>query len=240
MKKLFLFLFVLINVVCIAYAEENFEVDTFETSKGELKITFIGHASLMVNFDGKVIYIDPWSRMADYSKFPKADLVLSSHEHIDHLDPAALDIVCTAETILLYPESCARKYKGGIVMKYGDKILVKGFIIETVPAYNTFKKRVHPHGLVNGYVVPFGDKRVYFAGETGDIPELEKLKDKDIDIAFLAMDSVYNMTPEMAAKAAKIIKPRILYPIHTADEEPSKLVDLLKDTDIDVRIRKMQ
>ena len=238
MKKFFLLLFALSTVAFTTSAEDNFEVDTFDTSEGELKITFIGHASLIVNFNGKVIHVDPWSKMADYSKLPKADLVLSSHEHIDHLDPTALDLICTDETILLYPESCASKYKGGIVMKYGDKITTKGFNVETVPAYNTFKKRIHPYGLVNGYVVTFGDNRVYFAGETGDIPELNNLK--DINIAFLAMDSVYNMTPEMAARAAKIIKPQILYPIHMADKNPSLLVDLLEDIDIEVRIRKMQ
>ena len=238
MKKLFLILFVLATVACTTSAEDNFEVNTFDTSEGELEITFIGHASLMVTFNSKVIHVDPWSKMADYSKLPKADIVLSTHEHSDHLDSAALDLVCTDKTILLYPESCASKYKDGTVMKYRDKITAKGINVETVPAYNTFKKSVHPYGLVNGYVVTFGDIRVYFAGETGDIPELKNLK--DIDIAFLAMDSVYNMTPEMAERAAKIINPQILYPIHTAEENPSLLVDLLKDTNIEVRIRKMQ
>ena len=191
----------------------------------------------MVAFNGKVIHVDPWSEIADYSKLPKADLVLLSHDHMDHLDPAALDLICSTDTILLYPESCARKYNGGIVMNYGDKIMAKGFIVETVPAYNIIKK-IHPYGLTNGYIVTCGDKRVYFVGETEDIPEFKKLD--NIDIAFLSMDSIYNMTPEMAAKASKIIKPQILYPIHMAGENPSKLVDLLKDTGIEVRIRKMQ
>ena len=225
----------------------DFEVDVFKTSEGELKITFVGHGSYMFTFNNLVIHFDPWSTLTDYSKLPKADIVLVTHEHMDHLDPTALDLIRKDETVLLYSESCAEKYKGGHVTKYGDVQTIKGIKIETVPAYNIIvtKQGSHPYGWANGYVFNFGDMRVYSAGETEIIPEMERIK--DIDIALFSVDSVFNMTPEMAAEAAKVIKPKVLYPIHFKPTLQNKLsdldilVNLLKDEkEIDIRIRKMQ
>ena len=119
-----------------------------------------------------------------------------------------------------------------------------GLKIEAVPAYNLLHKRdtgqpFHPRGAGNGYVVTFGDKRVYVAGDTEDIPEMKELK--GIDIAFLPMNLPFTMTPEMVATAAKMMKPKILYPYHYGNTDVSKLLDLLKDNkDIEVRIRKMK
>jgi L-ascorbate metabolism protein UlaG (beta-lactamase superfamily) len=97
----------------------------------------------------------------------------------------------------------------------------------------------HSKGVGNGYVITFGDKRVYVAGDTENTPEMKALK--DIDIAFLPMNLPYTMTPEMVADAAKAFRPKILYPYHYGDTDPSRLVDLLKDArDIQVRIRNMQ
>ena len=184
--------------------------------------------------------------MADFSKLPKADIVLVTHSHIDHFDPVALDCICTEKTALLYSESCADHYKRGRVTKYGDVNTISGIKIETFPAYNIVVTRggSHKYGYANGYVITFGDKRVYAAGETEIIPEMNTLE--NIDIAFFSVDSMFNMTPEMAADAAKVVKPKVLYPIHfkpTLFEGVSDLdilKKLLKDTDIEVRIRKMQ
>ena len=222
----------------------DFETDSIGTSAGDLRITFIGHASLMLEFDGKVIHVDPWGRMADYTALPKADLVLVTHNHIDHLDPKALDEIRTAGTEIVYAESCREAYPGGTVVHYGDTLTVKGLYIETVPAYNLINMKnpggrlVHPKGLCNGYIVTFGDLRVYFAGETENIPELCDIG--DIDILFLAVDSVYNLTPRMAADVAKLIAPDVLYPIHFADAEVTGLIGLLEDTGTEVRLRKMK
>ena len=225
----------------------DFEEDNFTTSAGNLKITFIGHGSYMFTFNNKVIYVDPWSDVADYSKLQKADIVLVTHEHIDHLDPTALNLILTDKSVLMYSESCADKYEGGIVTKYGDVITINGIKIETVPAYNIIVKKIGSHqwGFANGHVITFGDMRVYAAGETEKIPEMEQIK--DIDIAFFSVDSVFNMTPEMAAEAAKIIMPKILYPIHFTPtfmnniSDLDILMNLLKDTkEIEVRIRKIQ
>ena len=227
-----------------AIAQQTFEVDTFKTSSGNLEITFIGHGTLMFKFGGKVIHVDPVGREADYSKMPKADLILVTHEHGDHLDAEALKLISTDNTKLVLTQICYDRIKQGIVMKNGDVKTVQGFKIEAVPAYNIVHKRdngtpFHPKGNGNGYIITFGDKRVYVAGDTENTPEMKVLK--NIDIAFLPMNLPYTMTPEMVADAAKAFKPMVLYPYHYGKTDPHKLVELLKDTkEIEVRIRQMQ
>ena len=225
-------------------AERNYETDIVKTSKGDLQIVFIGHGSLMLTFGGKVIHVDPFSRVADYSKLPQADLIFLTHEHRDHLDLKALEFLRTDKTKIILTENCAQQVKGGIIMRNGEVKTVDGLKIEAVPAYNLVHMRsegvaFHPKGNGNGYVITFGDKRIYLAGDTENIPEMKNLK--DIDYAFLPMNLPYTMTPEMVADAAKAFKPKVLYPYHYGETDPSKLVELMKDTpEIEIRIRKMQ
>ncbi|MHC1743586.1 MAG: MBL fold metallo-hydrolase [Syntrophobacteraceae bacterium] len=226
-----------------AQTVEQFESDRIETAGGELKITFIGHGSLLFTFGGKVIHVDPDSRLADYSKLPKADLVLVTHEHKDHCDPKALEAIATEKTILVTNEACGAAMKHRVVMRNGEAKTVEGMPIRAVPAYNLAHMRsegvpFHPKGVGNGYVVEFGDKKVYVAGDTENIPEMKTLE--GIDVAFLPMNLPYTMTPEMVAAAATSFNPKILYPYHFGDTDTSKIVALLKGTSIDVRIRKMK
>lgn len=222
----------------------DFEKDRIETSNGELTITFIGHGTLMFSFGGKIIHIDPYSEVADYSKLPKADIIFITHEHRDHLDLKAISLIRTEKTIFIIPKICASQIEQGIVMNNGDSKDIYNLKIEAVPAYNIVHKResgepFHPKGIGNGYVINFGNKRVYVAGDTEDIPEMKELK--AIDIAFLPMNLPYTMTPEMMARAAKIIRPKILYPYHYGETDLSKLTELMKDSkEIEVRIRKMK
>ena len=221
-----------------------FEEDNIKTSAGDLKITFVGHATLMFTFGGKIIHVDPVSREADYSTMPKGDIILITHDHPDHLDPAAIAKVRKEGTAILLPEKCASAVAGGTVMKNGDARTVDGLQVEAVPAYNIVHKRssgepFHPRGVGNGYIITFGDKRVYVAGDTENIPEMKELS--NIDVAFLPMNLPYTMTPEMAADAARAFRPKILYPYHFGDTDTSELTKLLAgEKDIEVRIRKMQ
>jgi L-ascorbate metabolism protein UlaG (beta-lactamase superfamily) len=198
----------------------------------------------MFTFNDKVILIDPYSKLADYSQFPKADLILITHHHGDHLDLSAIDKIRTDKTKIVLTKLCAEKIPDGIIMNNGDDKTVDGLEIKAVPAYNLVHKRdngqpFHPKGEGNGYIITFGDKKVYIAGDTENTPEMKALR--NIDIAFLPMNLPYTMTPEMVAEAAKSFKPKILYPYHTGDTDISKLVDLMKDTkDVEVRIRKMK
>ena len=222
----------------------SYEEDTVQTSGGDLKITFIGHATLMFTYGGKVIHVDPVSREADYAQMPKADVVLVTHGHGDHLDPAAIAAIRKPGAPVVLPPSCADKVPDPTVMANGDSGTVAGLPVEAVPAYNIANKRpngqpFHPRGEGNGYVVTFGDKRVYIAGDTENTPEMKALK--GIDIAFLPMNLPYTMTPEMVADAAKAFRPKVLYPYHFGETDTSELVRLLAgDRDIEVRVRKMQ
>lgn len=244
MARLFLIAHLLVAFSGFTAMAQEFEMDTIETSAGNLEITFIGHGTLMFTFQGKVIHVDPWSRLADYSKLPKADMILLTHEHRDHLDLKALELIRNEKSLVILTEACSTQVKDGTVMKNGDVKTVGGFNIEAVPAYNLVHMRsegipFHPKGIGNGYVMTFGDKRVYVAGDTENTPEMKTLA--GIDIAFLPMNLPYTMTPEMVADAARAFKPRVLYPYHYGDTDLSKILDLLKDAnEIDVRIRKMQ
>ena len=223
--------------------QEQFETDVIPTSAGDLTITFLGHGSLMLAFNGKNIYVDPFSRVADYSKLPQADIILITHEHGDHLDLQALASVRTERTAVVLTETCARQVEDGIMMQNGDVRTVEEVPVEAVPAYNLVHKRengqpFHPKGVGNGYIMTFSDKRVYVAGDTENTPEMKKLE--GIDCAFLPMNLPYTMTPEMVADAAKALQPTILYPYHYGDTDTSRLEELLREEQgIEVRIRKM-
>ncbi len=222
---------------------KQFETDIFPTADGDLAITFIGHGSLMFAFNHLTIHIDPFSRVADYSQLPKADLILITHEHQDHLDLDALAKIQTGETDLVLTETCARQLNGGIIMQNGDQQIVRGIPIEAVPAYNLVHRRengqaYHPKGVGNGYILSFSGLRVYVAADTENTPEMKSLT--GIDIAFLPMNLPYTMTPEMVADAAEAFQPRILYPYHFGNTDTRKLLHLLQDEKaIEVRIRQM-
>ena len=221
-----------------------FEQDVIKTSAGKLEVTFVGHGTLMFALEGIIVHVDPTEREADYSNMPKGDLILITHDHGDHLDPKAIQAVRKETTVILAPEACASDVRGVRLIGNGDVHTTHGLKIRAVPAYNIVHKRpsgepYHPRGKGNGYVVTFGDKRVYVAGDTENVTEIKALK--DIDVAFLPMNLPYTMTPEMVADAARAIRPKVLYPYHYGSTDTAELVRLLAaEKDIEVRIRKMQ
>jgi L-ascorbate metabolism protein UlaG (beta-lactamase superfamily) len=233
----------------IAAAHDGLESDVFKTAGGVLRITFIGHASLLFQFrpaqqaSDLNIYVDPDGRQADFSSLPKADLILVSHQHGDHFDRRAIETLRQAATEIIVSPSCLPLPTAARTMKNGDLSQFHGVAIWAVPAYNIVHKRpdgtpYHPRGEGNGYVLAFPGLRVYVAGDTENIPEMAEIK--DIAIAFLPMNLPYTMTPEMTAQAARTIKPRVLYPYHFSTTDPQRLVTLLKDdAGMDVRVRKL-
>jgi L-ascorbate metabolism protein UlaG (beta-lactamase superfamily) len=224
-------------------APENFATDIFKTTSGYLKITFIGHGSLVFNYNNLTIYIDPFGQLANFSLLPKADLIVITHQHQDHFDNAAIEKLRQKNTQIFLTASCQPAPPASRVLKNGDHVTTQGIDITAVPAYNIVNKRdngvpFHPRGEGNGYVFTFSDIRVYVAGDTENIPEMADLK--NIDIAFLPMNLPYTMSPDMAAQAAQTIKPRILYPYHFGSSDPQQLAEMLKSVpQITLRIRKM-
>jgi len=226
-----------------AAAPSKYEKDAIATSRGDLEITFLGHGTLRMTFGGKTVHSDPYGDVADYGALPKADLVLVTHEHSDHLDPAALKAILKPGTKIVAAKACAAKLPGAVILANGESRTVLDLVIEAVPAYNIVHERskgnpFHPKGAGNGYIVAFGDKRVYIAGDTENTPEMKALK--NIDVAFLPMNLPYTMTPEMVADAARAFRPKVLYPYHYGDTDASRLTNLLEnEKGIEVRIRKL-
>ncbi|MCF8221862.1 MAG: MBL fold metallo-hydrolase [Bacteroidales bacterium] len=242
-KVLLLFFCALIGLPSVISAQEEFEKDIFTTGGGKLEMTFIGHGTLMFSCNDLVIHVDPVSREADYSTMPDADIILITHEHGDHLDHSAIRQIRKVNTVIICNESSSEGLEGCIVMENGDSRRVRNISVKAVPAYNIVHKRssgkpFHPKGNGNGYLLTIRDKEVYVAGDTENIPEMADLG--EVDIAFLPVNLPYTMSLQMAADAAKMIKPEILYPYHYGATEISELAGLLDETDIEVRIRKLQ
>jgi L-ascorbate metabolism protein UlaG (beta-lactamase superfamily) len=245
MRTLFILLF-LIVIPTSLNAQEKFEKDLVKTSAGDLTMTFIGHGTLMFEFNNMVIHIDPVTAEADYTRLPDADLILVTHEHGDHLDKTAINNILKEDCPVVMTQACLdnlEDFKPAVVMKNGDTKTIKGIKIEAIPAYNIEHKRpggepYHPKGRGNGYVLTFGDTRILVAGDTENTPEIKALK--EISIAFLPMNLPYTMSSEMVADAAKAFRPGILYPYHYGNTDTGKIVELLKDEDdIEVRIRNL-
>ena len=215
------------------------ETDSFTTKEGK-KVTlhFIQHASFYFTFDEITIYSDPVQyEGVDYQTMPKADVILVTHEHYDHLDKDVINLISTPNTVIFCNKTAGEVLKTGIILQNGDQVS-NVINIEAVPAYNTTEGRAiyHPKGRDNGYVITLGGSRIYISGDCEDMPEMAKLE--NIDVAFLPINQPYTMTVEQAINAAKIIKPKILYPIHYSDTDLTGL-SVLKKEKIDVRIFKM-
>jgi len=217
--------------------------DRIETAAGNMELYFIGHGSLMFKMNDKVIYIDPVKSSGNYSMLPRADIILVTHEHGDHLDTELISTLRKESTVILCNGASSLKVKGSSAMKAGDSRSIGNIMIEAVPAYNIVNERApgqpyHPKGTGLGYLLNFGGKRIYVAGDTENTPEMKALK--NIDVAFLPMNLPYTMTPEMVADAAMAFKPKILYPYHYGDTNTDRLVQLLKNSGIEVRIRNLK
>ena len=212
-----------------------FKSDTYSTPLGEITVTPIGHGSLMIAFDGKVIHIDPYGSVADYAKLPKADLILITHEHSDHFDPEAIAPIRKPDTEIISTRLVAERMPGVRVVSNGETTDWDGIRIEAVPAYNIQRMRspgvpYHPKGDGNGYVLNFGDFRLYVAGDTELIPEMKELG--KIDVAFLPKMLPYTMSDDEFLEAARGVHPKALYPYHFLKADRPRLREELPGIEI--------
>jgi L-ascorbate metabolism protein UlaG (beta-lactamase superfamily) len=214
--------------------------DTVSTSQGPLKITPIKHASVMLEFGGKVIHVDPWSQ-GDYTGLPKADVIFITDIHGDHMDPAKIAEIKKDGTVIVAPAAVAKTVTEATVINNGETKTIAGIQVEAVPMYNLVRgpsagKLFHDKGRGNGYVLTLGGKRIYFSGDTESVPEMKALK--NIDIAFVTMNLPYTMPPEEAAEGVKAFKPKIVYPYHYRNSDLNVFTNALKDEKgIEVRLR---
>ena len=229
--------------VCCQAAQK---VDEFTTKNGKkVTITCIKHASMQINYNGTLIQVDPVGfgvpPTTDYNQFPKANIILITHEHKDHFDREAITCVRTPATSIYSNTAVYNMFRNSIPLNNGDSIIYAPDIkIEAVPAYNYTEGRTqfHPKGRDNGYILTLDGLRIYIAGDTEDIPEMEAIK--DIDIAYLPCNQRYTMTIDQLVKAAKTIKPKVLFPYHYSQTPITQVVMQLAGSGIDVRIRDYQ
>jgi len=208
-------------------------VEEFKTKAGEVKITPIRHASMMIEAGGKVIHVDPWSQ-GNFDGLPKADLILLTDIHGDHMDKAAIDKVKKNGTVFIAPDAVAKTITEAKVINNGDTTTWDKWTIEAVPMYN-IKGNFHDKGRGNGYVITYGGLRIYISGDTEGIPEMRALK--NIDVAFVCMNLPYTMPPDEAADAVKAFHPKVVYPYHYQGSDLKVFEAGLKGTGVDLRIR---
>lgn len=238
MKNMILLIAGLLSVG-LAWAEP--ETDSIPVENGEVVVSHIGHGTLMFEYDGVVIHIDPVGREADYKELPKADIILVTHGHGDHLDPQAIGLARKDTTVVIHNTGTDGRIDGGTVLKNGERVSINSILIEAVPAYNITegRDRYHPKGRGNGYILTMGGKRFYVAGDTENHPEMLALE--DIYVAFLPANQPYTMLPEQVVNAALSFRPEILYPYHYGNTDVQQIADALEDEEgIEVRIRDLQ
>lgn len=212
----------------------------------EFTITFFKHASLSIAVGGKYIYIDPVSANADYGALPKADVVLITHSHYDHLDVAAVEKLLAADTEILCDRTSAEAFEMNCyTMRPGSVATPRDYVkVEAVAAYNTTPGHLqfHPREREDcGYVLTIGGTRIYIAGDTEPTPELKALR--NIDIAFLPVNQPYTMTVDQAVEAVKALKPATFYPYHYGEVDEKTDIDrLVRELDgvTEVRVRPME
>ena len=171
-----------------------------------MEITWLGHASFMINVDDKIIYTDPYA--GEYSL--KADIILVSHEHYDHFAKDKISLIRVDTTRIFGPRKVSSQMEGVTNMNPGDERTIDGITIKAVPAYNTGKP-FHPKGSGVGFLIETKNKTIYFAGDTDLIPEMPQIK---ADIVILPVGGTYTMYAKEAAEAVAKIKPKIAIPMH--------------------------
>jgi L-ascorbate metabolism protein UlaG (beta-lactamase superfamily) len=234
------------NIVLVA-AFLGLVQDAVKTDKGDLTVFPVEHATFVLKWEGKTIFVDPTKGAEAFKEFGKPDLVLVTDIHGDHFDPKTLSAVRSPGTLVVVPQAVADKMgsdkEGAKILSNGEKASLGDISIEAVPMYNlTFeRKSFHIKGRGNGYVVSLGGKRIYISGDTEDIPEMRSLR--GIDVAFVCMNLPYTMDVDHAADAVLAFKPKIVYPYHyrgkeMSDVEKFKSLVASKDKGIEVRLLK--
>ena len=246
MNRTILILF--FSMISFLVQAQRAEQDKIETSSGPLLIQPVNHGSLVLTWNNKTIYIDPYPNAKAFEGIAPPDLILITDIHGDHLNAETLNAIETSKAKLVVPKAVAdqlpEKVKGKeFVPDNGKETKEAGISILAVPMYNLPEAADsrHTKGRGNGYVLTMGGKKLYISGDTEDIPEMRALK--NIDVAFVCMNLPYTMDIEQASSAVLEFKPKIVYPYHYRGqgglndvEGFKKLVNEVNPS-IDVRLR---
>ena len=214
------------------------QVQTFSSSSGLVKITPLNHASTLIEAGGKTIYLDP-AKPVKFAGLPKADLILITDIHGDHMDPDSIKEISKDDTEIISSAAVSQTVTAAKAIGNGETKSWQGWTIEAIPAYNLKRgpapgKFFHDKGRGNGYVLTYGGKRFYFSGDTEGVPEMRALK--NVDVAFVCMNLPYTMPPEEAADAVKAFHPKVVIPYHYRGSDLAVFQKGLAGTGIEVRL----
>ncbi|WP_224244495.1 MBL fold metallo-hydrolase [Hyalangium gracile] len=215
--------------------------DAIPTAQGDLIIHPINHATFAMAWGGKIIYVDPVGGAAPFEGLPRPDVIFVTDIHGDHLNADTLTAVAQTQTVIIAPQAVKDMLPAALqgatqVLANGATTTVANIGVEAIPMYNITPERLQYHvkGRGNGYVLTFGGKRVYIAGDTEDIPEMRQLR--DIEVAFVPMNLPFTMTVTQAADAVREFKPKIVYPYHSRGSDLNEFTRLV-GTDVGVEVR---
>ena len=237
MRLIALLAALLLSCTIVPYAQAFAETQTFPTSGGPVKITPLYHASTLIEAGGKIIYLDP-AKPAKLAGLPKADLILITDIHGDHMDPDSIKEISKADTAMFAAPAVVETVPEAQRIANGETKTWQGWTIEAIPAYNLKRgpaagKLFHDKGRGNGYVLTYGGKRSYFSGDTEGVPEMRALK--NIDVAFVCMNLPYTMPTDEAADAVKAFHPKIVIPYHYRGSDLGVFEKALQGSGIEVR-----
>ncbi|MBI4606597.1 MAG: MBL fold metallo-hydrolase [Planctomycetes bacterium] len=237
----------MVCTACLTLAAEGPAPSKVSTPKGDILIRPIEHATLVLEWSGLAVYVDPVGGKDRFAGLPEPDVILVTDIHGDHLDPATVKALATKKTLVWSPKAVHEKLeKAGVTAKSlaalsnGEKAKTGEIEIEAVPMYNLTPERLkyHEKGRGNGYVVSFGGTRVYLSGDTEDIPEMRALK--GITAAFVCMNLPYTMTVAQAASAVLDFKPKIVIPYHHRGQDVKKLKALVEEKSKEIEVRLLE
>jgi L-ascorbate metabolism protein UlaG (beta-lactamase superfamily) len=242
------FLYVILCVCASTVYAQRQAGEQFQTSNGTVTIQPVYHGALVLSWNNKTIYVDPYGGAKAYEGITAPDLILITDVHPDHLDTKTLSAIETGKASLIVPKAVAEQLPENLkskasILNNGEKKDWQEINIEAIPMYNLPEEAnaMHPKGRGNGYVLTIGDKRIYISGDTEDITEMRKLK--NIDVAFVCMNLPYTMDINQAASAVLDFKPAIVYPYHYRGKDGLSDVEAFKklvnkgNPAIDVRLR---
>lgn len=226
---------------CKSAPEETLSGDVIPTSRGDLVVHPVNHATFLMSWTGKMIYVDPVGGTAPFQGLPAPDVILVTDIHGDHLNADTLTAIIQPDTVIVAPQAVHDALPPALqeatqVLANGGTMSVANIDLEAIPMYNITPERLqyHEKGRGNGYVLSIANKRVYIAGDTEDIPEMRALR--NIDVAFVPMNLPYTMTVAQAADAVREFKPKVVYPYHSRGSDLDEFTRLV-GTDVGVEVR---
>ena len=232
MKKLLVLMSILSMLFgCGKKSPVTYPQDSLTAADGsQITFTFYAHASLGIEWNGLHLYLDPVGEF-DWANQPKADIILISHSHYDHLEMATIEQLQSENTVIICDKTSAEAFEHDCVTMLPGAVSapLEGVTVKAVAAYNITEGHTdfHPKAREDcGYLVTLGGTTIYLAGDTEDNEDVLALQ--GVDVAFLPVNQPYTMTVEQAARVVKSLKPKVFYPYHYGQVDEKTDIEALK------------